>query len=70
MYVRPKDPEYQTASPTTIKEGNTPIRLVLEEQPKWHLLREVLDEIEQDLDTHTKGKQYALFLNMCICITA
>ncbi|CDH49119.1 mus38-like protein [Lichtheimia corymbifera JMRC:FSU:9682] len=54
LYVRPKDPEYQTASQTTIKEGNTPIRLILEEQPKWHLLREVLDEIEQDLESHTK----------------
>lgn len=39
-------PSSRSYNPKWLPPGITP---VLEEQPKWHLLREVLDEIEQEL---------------------
>ncbi|KAI9014547.1 hypothetical protein CLU79DRAFT_766326 [Phycomyces nitens] len=58
VYLKPEDPEYSS----TEWHGPTPInmppslRLTLEDQPKWELLRDVLEEIEQDMDSATQGK--------------
>ncbi|KAI9307779.1 hypothetical protein BJ944DRAFT_261379 [Cunninghamella echinulata] len=51
VYLQPSDPEYES-----IDESNQiindimpyPIRTVLEELPKWKLLQDILEEIEQD----------------------
>ncbi|KAL0078233.1 G protein gamma subunit [Phycomyces blakesleeanus] len=59
VYLKPDDPEYNT---TETWHGYTPInmppslRLTLEDQPKWELLRDILEEIEQDMDEATQGK--------------
>lgn len=38
------------------------IKLVLEEQPKWKLLQDILDEIEEDVTTNTiHGKEDLVF---------
>ncbi|KAI8092898.1 uncharacterized protein BX664DRAFT_261045 [Halteromyces radiatus] len=58
VYVQPTDNEYDS---TPEEEYNTDligsipkdIRLVLEEQPKWTLLQDILDEIEKDVTTNT-----------------
>ncbi|CAO3594824.1 unnamed protein product [Absidia cylindrospora] len=58
VYVQPNDKEYQSTPEIEYNQtltGDIPknIRLVLEEQPKWKLLQDILDEIEEDVTTNT-----------------
>lgn len=54
MFLKPNDPEYKEAEePSLAEAGNSNdlppnIKLVLENQPKWELLHDILQEIEKD----------------------
>lgn len=68
VFVQPSDKEYQSTPEMTCNRtlvGDLPdnIRLVLEEQPKWKLLQDILDEIEEDVTTNTiQGIKYLVFV--------
>ncbi|SAM07091.1 hypothetical protein [Absidia glauca] len=58
VFVQPSDKEYQSTPEMAFNRtlvGDLPnnIKLVLEEQPKWKLLQDILDEIEEDVTTNT-----------------
>ncbi|ORX60262.1 hypothetical protein DM01DRAFT_1332415 [Hesseltinella vesiculosa] len=56
VFVKTSDPEYQETPPNNLVVGpNVPkdIRLTLEEHPKWGLLKDILQEIDQDATTNT-----------------
>ncbi|KAI8369465.1 uncharacterized protein BYT42DRAFT_584566 [Radiomyces spectabilis] len=59
FYLRPTDHDYKlTDIPASIGSSSIPdkLKLVLEEQPKWNLLGEILKEIEQDAKTTNDGQ--------------
>jgi DNA excision repair protein ERCC-4 len=67
VFVQPSDKEYQSTTEMALNRtlvGDLPnnIKLVLEEQPKWKLLQDILDEIEEDVTTNTiHGKEDLVF---------
>ncbi|RCH93915.1 hypothetical protein CU098_007957, partial [Rhizopus stolonifer] len=53
VYLKRGDPEY---------EGDQPTKLVLEEQPKWQLLRSILEEIEHEAARDEEGGSAVLIM--------
>ncbi|KAI9492695.1 hypothetical protein BDB00DRAFT_826788 [Zychaea mexicana] len=49
VYLKKNDTEYATAEGPIVSDGSAQIRLVPEELPKWNLLHDILQEIEQDM---------------------
>ncbi|KAG2226446.1 hypothetical protein INT45_000614 [Circinella minor] len=49
VYLKQNDPEYDQNDGPTVSDGKIRLRLVPEELPKWNLLHDILNEIEQDM---------------------
>jgi hypothetical protein len=49
FYVEERDEEYMSIENTSIPGLPKKTKLVLEEQPKWSLLHDILEEIEHDI---------------------